>query len=221
MATSQQFVAEALLQVGKPYVYGAAGPDAFDCEGLVYYCLQAIGIKSCPRGSEEQWAWCDKTTLAALRPGDLIFEQWPNDGTPPGHVVIVNTVDNQKVTVIEAPQPGFSVWVRSWSAVETIIVGYGSVPGLDYVGLDAPDWVPPLKLGSTGASVIELQLCLNEVQQAGLVVDGVFGPLTEAALKTFQSAHGQKPDGVYAIDTAGTLIKALDLSKEEEHENSK
>lgn len=207
MPTSRQFVSLALLQVGKPYVFGAAGPDAFDCEGLVYYCLQSIGIKSCPRGSEEQWAWCKKIQSGPLAPGDLIFEQWPGDSEPPGHVVIVNTVS--PITVIEAPQSGENVHVRPWSPDETEIIGYGMAPGLDYSGLIAPDWDPPLQLGASGASVIELQLCLNEVDAARLAVDGDFGPLTESALKTFQFKHGLKLDGVYSVRTAGALIKAL------------
>jgi hypothetical protein len=119
-------VAEAKKFVGDPYAYGAAGPSSFDCSGLVQYVLTQLGVKSVPRTSEAQWGWVTKISRSQLQPGDLIFEQWPGDSTPPGHVVIY-AGNNQ---VIEAPQPGQDVQVRSWSPNETTIVGYGRPQGL-------------------------------------------------------------------------------------------
>lgn len=120
------FIAVLRQQVGKPYVYGAAGPDAFDCSGLMLYGLTKIGIHGCPRTSESQYLWCHKITEQDLAPGDLIFEQWPGDSSPPGHVVAYIGGGQ----VIEAPETGQLVHIRSWSASETTIVGYGAVPGL-------------------------------------------------------------------------------------------
>lgn len=125
--TAAAFVEEALAQVGKPYVLGGDGPNVFDCSGLVQYCLARVGI-SAPRTSEEQYAWATPITEQELELGDLIFEQWPGDDSPPGHVIIYY----ENSLVIEAPQPGQNVHVRSWSPAETEIVGYGSVPGLTY-----------------------------------------------------------------------------------------
>jgi cell wall-associated NlpC family hydrolase len=126
--TASGFIAEALAQVGKPYVYGAAGPNAFDCSGLVQYCLQQVGLTNVPRTSEDQYGWASPINYNQLVPGALIFEQWPEDDAPPGHVVIYNGAG----TVIEAPHTGANVWVRPWSPAETTIVGYGLVPGLNY-----------------------------------------------------------------------------------------
>jgi cell wall-associated NlpC family hydrolase len=126
--TAAAFLNEALAQVGKPYVYGAAGPNEFDCSGLVQYCLIVVGITNAPRNSEDQFAWCTPTTEANLVPGDLIFEQWSGDNDPPGHVIIYDGGGQ----VIEAPETGQNVHVRAWSPTETEIVGYGSVPGLTY-----------------------------------------------------------------------------------------
>jgi cell wall-associated NlpC family hydrolase len=131
-ANVSAFLAVALAQIGKPYVYGAAGPNAFDCSGLVQYSLEQIGLTNVPWTSESQYAWAIPTTptiLNPILPGTLIFEQWPEDtDSPPGHVVIYNG----NGTVIEAPHTGADVWVRSWSPSETTIVGYGLVPGLNY-----------------------------------------------------------------------------------------
>jgi len=80
-------VAFARAQLGKPYVYGATGPDAFDCSGLVMMAYQAAGI-TIPRTSEDQWA--DLPHVPSPQPGDLVF--FPGaDGTwsAPGHVALV------------------------------------------------------------------------------------------------------------------------------------
>lgn len=127
--TGAQFAATAAAHVGAPYIFGAKGPDAFDCSGLVWWSLHQLGINSAAESSEEQWAWVTRIPLSRLQPGDLIFEQWPGDDqAAPGHVVIY--VGGGMVA--EAPQPGESVHVRAWSPSETWIVGYGQVPGLRY-----------------------------------------------------------------------------------------
>jgi len=127
--TGSQFAAVAETHVNAPYVFGAKGPDAFDCSGLVWWSLHQVGVSTAAESSEEQWAWVTRIPLSRLQPGDLIFEQWPGDDqAPPGHVVIY--VGGGKVA--EAPQPGQDVHVRAWSPSETWIVGYGQVPGLRY-----------------------------------------------------------------------------------------
>lgn len=124
--TDAAFVHEAETHIGAPYVFGGDGPDVFDCSGLVQYSLSQVGVRA-PRTSEDQWDWVHRISLRALRPGDLVFEQWPDDAqTPPGHVVIYAGHGQ----VVEAPQPGQTVHVRPWSPHETWIVGYGQVPGL-------------------------------------------------------------------------------------------
>src|SRR6266487_2823036 len=54
-AASRQAIAFAKAQIGNPYLWGATGPDAFDCSGLVMEAYAAAGV-SIPRTSEEQWA---------------------------------------------------------------------------------------------------------------------------------------------------------------------
>src|SRR5437899_12468631 len=55
--TSQRIgtaVGVALNQVGDPYRYGAAGPSAFDCSGLLYYSYRKAGFSRIPRTSSAQ-----------------------------------------------------------------------------------------------------------------------------------------------------------------------
>ena len=78
-------VAFARGQLGKPYVYGATGPDAFDCSGLVQAAWAAAGV-SIPRTSEQQWA--DLPHVSSPQPGDLIFYTGSSIDPPPGHVTM-------------------------------------------------------------------------------------------------------------------------------------
>ena len=50
-------VAAALAQVGDGYAFGAAGPDTWDCSGLVFALWRAAGVADVPRVSREQAAW--------------------------------------------------------------------------------------------------------------------------------------------------------------------
>lgn len=127
MTSGQQFVDEAEKFKGDPYVFGAAGPNSFDCSGLVQYALEQLGIGNVPRTSEAQWSWSKHISESQLQPGDLIFEQWPGDQSPPGHVVIYAGSG----MVVEAPHTGANVQVRPWSPNETKIIGYGQPPGID------------------------------------------------------------------------------------------
>ena len=79
----------AQQQLGKPYLWGGTGPDAFDCSGLVMMAYRAAGI-SVPRTSQQQWAWGPRIPASQAQPGDLVFFAG-SDGTraSPGHVGIV------------------------------------------------------------------------------------------------------------------------------------
>lgn len=69
----QRFVAVCLSQLGKPYVWGANGPHAFDCSGLVVYALRSLGLIGPVEdfSSRHLFEHCKPT--AAPEPGDLAF----------------------------------------------------------------------------------------------------------------------------------------------------
>jgi len=71
-AAAQKAVNTALAQVGDPYVWGAAGPDAFDCSGLMQYAYSAAGI-SLPHSSSAQSRMGTPVSRSQLQPGDLVF----------------------------------------------------------------------------------------------------------------------------------------------------
>lgn len=76
-AIGERIVAAAAAQAGKPYVYGATGPSAFDCSGLTGWAYAAVGIHL-PRTSGAQAAVM--TRVSDPMPGDLVYM--------PGHVGI-------------------------------------------------------------------------------------------------------------------------------------
>ena len=71
-AAAQVAVNTALAQVGDPYVWGASGPNAFDCSGLTQYAYSAAGI-SLPHSSSAQSRMGAPVSRDQLQPGDLIF----------------------------------------------------------------------------------------------------------------------------------------------------
>src|SRR5205085_5134221 len=75
-AAAQAAVNTALAQVGDPYVWGAAGPDSFDCSGLTQYAYAAAGI-SLPHSSSIQSTMGTPVAYANLQPGDLVFFYTP------------------------------------------------------------------------------------------------------------------------------------------------
>ena len=65
-------VAIAMQYVGRPYVSGAAGPDAFDCSGLVQYVYAQMGI-SLPRTAQAQGSAGRLVSAAEAQPGDIVY----------------------------------------------------------------------------------------------------------------------------------------------------
>jgi peptidoglycan DL-endopeptidase CwlO len=98
-------------QLGKPYLWGGTGPDAFDCSGLVMMAYRAAGI-DIPRTSEEQWAWGPRVSASQVEPGDLVFFAGA-DGTQtsPGHVGLVIG----RGLMIEAYATGFPIRIAPYT----------------------------------------------------------------------------------------------------------
>jgi cell wall-associated NlpC family hydrolase len=70
--SAQKAVQTALAQIGDPYVWGAAGPDAFDCSGLTLYAWAAAGVQL-PHSSAAQYGVGTKISRSQVRAGDLVF----------------------------------------------------------------------------------------------------------------------------------------------------
>jgi cell wall-associated NlpC family hydrolase len=92
-------VAAARRMLGAPYVWGATGPDSFDCSGLMQYAYAQAGV-ALPRTSQEQMNAGPHVSLEQARPGDLVI--YRSDAS---HVAMY--VGGGQV--IHAPYPGARV----------------------------------------------------------------------------------------------------------------
>ncbi|KOG62920.1 glycoside hydrolase [Streptomyces griseoflavus] len=109
-------VAYATAQIGKDYVWGAEGPDTFDCSGLTMRAWEAAG-KAVPRTSQEQWRQLPRIDIKDMRPGDLII--YYGDASHVGMYV-------GDGAMVHAPRPGRQV----------TLAGAGSMPILGVVRPD-------------------------------------------------------------------------------------
>ena len=78
-----KLVSKAKSKLGCKYVWGATGPNSFDCSGLMYWTHKQFGI-TLPRTSLAQSKSGKSVSKSNLQPGDLIF--WKTTSAPVGHV---------------------------------------------------------------------------------------------------------------------------------------
>lgn len=96
---AQAAVRAALSRLGRPYVWGATGPDRFDCSGLVQWAYAQAGVRL-HRTTYQQIGDGIPVPRSAVRPGDLVFPHT-------GHVQLAIGGN----LVVEAPQPGATVQI--------------------------------------------------------------------------------------------------------------
>ncbi|MBA3490287.1 MAG: C40 family peptidase [Longispora sp.] len=70
---AQIAIAYARAQLGKSYVYGAAGPNSFDCSGLTMRAWGAAGVNIGGHQTHSQWGATSRVDRSQLQPGDLVF----------------------------------------------------------------------------------------------------------------------------------------------------
>lgn len=137
-AAGERAVRYAVEQLGKPYEWGAEGPETYDCSGLTSEAWRAAGAEV-PRTSQEQWARLERIDLVDLRPGDLVV--YFHDAT---HVALY-LGDGM---VVQAPRPGARIKV-SPVAANPVLGAVRPDPG----GEPLEHYVPPeLPEGATDGS---------------------------------------------------------------------
>ncbi|HYZ92444.1 MAG TPA: C40 family peptidase [Actinomycetota bacterium] len=72
-------VSTAHKLIGKPYRWGASGPNAFDCSGLTSFVWRAAGLHL-PHSSVGQYNSLPRVSLSNLQPGDILFSRWHGGG---------------------------------------------------------------------------------------------------------------------------------------------
>jgi peptidoglycan DL-endopeptidase CwlO len=117
-AQAKKAVEFALAQVGKPYVFGAAGPDSYDCSGLTMAAWATAGV-ALPHSAADQYNYGTHVGIGELQPGDLVFLYQPI-----GHVEIY--IGNGML--VSAPQSGENVSVVALSNFASDFTGATRLP---------------------------------------------------------------------------------------------
>lgn len=116
----------AMSQRGKPYVWGAEGPSAYDCSGLMLRAFESAGI-ILPRVSSDQYHAGAMLPAKEAKPGDLLF--WAYDESDPStihHVAMY--IGNGKI--VEAQQSGVPVHTRNVTFGEPEMLPVAVRPGV-------------------------------------------------------------------------------------------
>jgi peptidoglycan DL-endopeptidase CwlO len=106
-ATLDTVLEAAMSRKGMPYVWGANGPNAFDCSGLVQWSFAQAGIEM-PRVAADQARSGPAVPVSQLEPGDLLF--YHTDPTAPDYISHV-AIYLGNGWMIQAPAPGQDVEV--------------------------------------------------------------------------------------------------------------
>ncbi|MCB1302057.1 MAG: C40 family peptidase, partial [Tetrasphaera sp.] len=113
-------IAYAQAQLGKPYLWGGSGPDAFDCSGLTMMAWRQAGVYL-SHYTGAQYAETARVPIDQLQPGDLVF--FGSSGESSHHMGLY--VGGGQM--IEAPYTG--AVIRYASIYRSDLVPYGGRPG--------------------------------------------------------------------------------------------
>jgi cell wall-associated NlpC family hydrolase len=108
-AVAARAIAAARSRLGVPYVWGATGPNSFDCSGLTQWSYAHAGI-ALPRTAAEQWNSGPHPALSALEPGDLLF--WALNTSEPSTIHHVTMYIGHGM-MIAAPHTGVNVQIQA------------------------------------------------------------------------------------------------------------
>ncbi|WP_127480053.1 C40 family peptidase [Nocardioides pantholopis] len=106
----------ARRQKGDRYQYGASGPNAFDCSGLMYYSFRRAGFRGIPRTSSAQAGFAKRIARKSMRKGDMVF--FTGSGGV-YHVGVFTGWERGRRMIVHAPYGNQRVqrapiWTNSW-----------------------------------------------------------------------------------------------------------
>ncbi|MFI6029438.1 C40 family peptidase [Amycolatopsis magusensis] len=131
--TQSAAVSYALSQVGKPYVWGATGPDSFDCSGLMQAAWAHAGVPISRTTTTQRHDGVAVGSISQAQPGDLLFipgslgtaSNPRHVGMYAGHGVVVNAFDSSTGVILQPLQ----TWTPQIVAIRRITTGGQTPPG--------------------------------------------------------------------------------------------
>jgi hypothetical protein len=202
MATlGEMLVAKAKTALGKPYVFGAAGPSGFDCSGLVNWAAKALGVKGLPRTSQAMRNAGTAVPLAQIAIGDLVtftYADRRGDNPGPGNHVALYAGGGQ---VVQASGSKVNVGPLDTQHIDRVIrLPQAAAGGVVQVGIsDAAAAV-----GTAGPRIVT-------AQQAGYAAATRTGPFG-APVNPFKMPGFIASGSAAAAESPGGAIQASDSS---------
>lgn len=134
---TDKLVELAKRQVGKRYVWATAGPDTFDCSGLVWWCVNELGGKLSPelRGSQTQWEKLGSPVKKSdrLRAGDILFfdtnagrQSADHEGIYDGEGNMIHAFNESEGVVISSI--GKPYWTERFIGARRVFSGGSTTP---------------------------------------------------------------------------------------------
>ena len=179
----------ALAQVGKPYVWGATGPDSYDCSGLVQRSYAMAGI-ALPRTSREQARVGKAVDLPDLLPGDLLFWAYDPSDLSTVHHVALYLGDGK---IVQSPQPGefvevTTMWLSGYAGAVRVATGPATAA------------LPPVPVGVPGTGITPV----GDAMRDGSPPPPVLSPPDPRPRIQHQSAASPQAGTTSADGTPGT-----------------
>lgn len=232
-----KLVALARKKIGATYSNARRlGPNSYDCSGLISKCLMELGIISTSFTTSgvdnliskgvftQKWKVSStsnyKELMAHAVPGDLFHIYGSERKTSMGHIAVyagdgkIIHASSGKNRVCEAPM--YAGFLRVLQVNDLVKGAKSSQDVKQETTTNTTVTVNMnLKKGDSGDEVKQLQKLLNELNDAGLDIDGKYGPLTKQAVKDFQTKYKIKVDGIVGPETSGKLTEVANkkLSK--------
>jgi len=221
MATATDVVGQALTKRGRPYVWGAKGPEQFDCSGLTWWSCRQEGIEL-PHGAQNQRDYLRRAGLLipvadALRQVSILFRI--DEGPSNDHVAF--SLGNGSTMEAHSKAKGcniFSATVgRRWTHA-ALIPGTTATPEAPAAPVPGPVDLAAIafllsvakkriyRFGDVDPGVKFIQAGINNLDASrNLAVDGAFGPDTWKAIVDLQRWFGLNMDGIVGPQTWGIL----------------
>lgn len=198
MGTVDDILAIARAQLGKPYVFGAAGPNNFDCSGLVMYAYNKAAGISLPHHAADQAKMGTAVSKDQIAPGDLVFSDWGSG--PNSHVGIAVS----PTQIIDAPHTGALVRYDTLStSYRQHITAVRRFVGSDSTGSNIRYTGPSSSTGDTTVSNPSFPLPIPGADQAAQALKDIAGAITGA------ESIAEKAFGLFAPSNFTRVIAAF------------
>ncbi len=198
-------------RLGCPYVFGALGQirngvQVFDCRGFTWWLLKQVGISISTVGATTQYNTTRDWTERGLTK-DIpnlvcpVFKYRASDGRMShtgmhiGNGQVIHCTSNGGVKY-------GSLTDSSWTHYA---IPRGMYTAEEIKNARGNKTMRTLKVGSSGADVMELQQMLADLGYECGIADGIFGTKTKLAVAAFQEANGLTADGIVGVNTWAAL----------------